>query len=383
MTNIVVLGAGYAGVRAITTLEAEAPADVSLTWVSEYDYHLVLHEVHRCIRDPDVEESITIPITEIKSPETDFIEGRVADLDTENQDVVLESGETVAYDYVLVALGSETAFYGIPGMEEHAHTLKKLDHALDIHEDIDAATREATFEDPVEVVIGGAGLSGIQTAGEVAEYRDDHNGPINITLVEALEEIYPGRDSRIQRELRLRLEDRDVEILTNDPITEATDEAIHFENREPLEYDVLVWTGGLTGNTAMSEINVETEHDFPTADQTFQTSDDRVFAVGDCAMVETNGDHLPQTAQAAWGAARVAARNMLNAADGEPLETYSHTDKGTAISIGEDAVAHDVMFLPLKTLGAKPAVTLKKFIGARWIADITDWSRARAAWSDL
>src|SRR6056297_3123069 len=124
--NVVVLGAGYAGAGAIKKLQSELGGTVRLTWVADVDYHLVLHESHRCIRDPSVQDQVTIPVHEIKEPTTDFVQGTVTGIDTDERAVELESGDDIDYDYLMVGLGSRTAFFGIDGLKEHAHTLKSL-----------------------------------------------------------------------------------------------------------------------------------------------------------------------------------------------------------------------------------------------------------------
>jgi NADH dehydrogenase len=381
--TVAVLGAGYAGAGAIQRLEDELGSRADLVWISDTDYHLVLHEAHRAIKDPAVEQSITIPIDEIASRSTEFVHDEVVGLDVDEQVVELAEHDPVEYDYVLVAIGSQTAFYGIPGLEEHSLTLKGLDDALEIHDQVREAAEDATRSDPATVVIGGAGLSGIQSAGEVAEFRDEHRAPIDIYLVEALDEIFPPGSPDLQQALRKRLEARDVEILTGDPITEATDEQIEFDEGEPLEYDVLLWTGGITGQDALDGAALENEHNRVNAEQTFETSDEHVFAIGDSAIIEQNSDPAPPTAQAAWQAADVAGENIARAIDDKPLKRWTHDDKGTVISIGEDAVASDVKGLPISTFGSVPAQLLKKFIAARWIADLTSWGRASKAWGDL
>ncbi len=381
--TVVVLGAGYAGAGAIMSLEDALGEDTDLVWVSDNDYHLVLHESHRCIRDPSVQEDVTIPIEAIKSPSTRFIQGEVTGLDCDDREVSLADGSTVAYDYALVTLGSQTAYYGIDGLEEHSLTLKSLDDAFEIHDQVKEAAREATADEPAQVVIGGAGLSGIQTAGEIAEFRDMHHAPIDITLVEALEEIFPGNDPELQGALRKRLLERDIEISTDDPITEADAEEIHFQSEESLAHDVFVWTGGITGRDAMGDANLENEHNRVNADATFETSDDRVFALGDSAIVDQPDGPCPPTAQAAWQAAEVAGENVARALHGQPLAEWTHEDKGTVISVGDEAVAHDVVGVPINTFGGPAAEVLKKGIAARWIRDVGGTARAAQAWSDL
>ncbi|WP_010612271.1 NAD(P)/FAD-dependent oxidoreductase, partial [Halococcus hamelinensis] len=294
--TVVVLGAGYAGAGAIKKLEETLGDEADITWVSDHDYHLVLHESHRCIRDPSVQDKVTIPVDEIKSPTTRFIQGEVSGLDCDDRAVELADGSTVSYDYLLVTLGSQTAYYGIDGLEEHSLTLKSLDDALTIHDRVKEAAREATADDPAHVAIGGAGLSGIQTAGEVAEFRDMHHAPIEITLVEALENVLPGMDSELQGALRKRLEERDIEISTDDPITEAEDGAIHFDSGDTLEHDVFVWAGGITGQEAIDDSGLDNEHNRVNAEATFETNDDRVFALGDSAIVDQPDGPAPPTA---------------------------------------------------------------------------------------
>jgi NADH dehydrogenase len=382
--KIVVLGAGYAGAGAIQRLEVELEGvDADLTWVSEHDYHLVLHEAHRAIRDPGVADDITIPVGDVISPSTDFVQARVEGIETDEQTVALEGGDELDYDYLLVALGSQTAYYGIPGMEENALTLKGLDDAREIHQQVKQAASEASRNDPAKVVIGGAGLSGIQSAGEVAEFRDEYRAPVEVYLVEALEEIMPGQDSELQGTVRRYLEDADVEILTDDPITEADADAIHFDEGESLDYDVFVWTGGITGQDALDDCDLDDEHNRVTSESDFRTSDDRVFAIGDSAIVDQGDDPAPPTAQAAWQAAEVAGQNIAHAIANQPMKTWTYDDKGTLVSIGETAVAHDVDVVPVRTFNSYPAQFLKKFVAARWIAGLTSWPRALKSWNSL
>ncbi len=394
--KVVVVGAGYAGAGAVKSFERAAPPEAELTWISEHDYHLVLHEVHRVIRDPAVESKVTVPVEEIKAPETTFVRGHVSGIDAEGRTVELDGGDAVEYDRLLVALGSETAFYGIEGLREHALTLKSLDDAREIHESVREAAREASREAPARVVIGGAGLSGIQAAGEVAAWRDRNRAPVEVSLVEGLDEIFPGNDPEVQGALRTRLEDADVEILTGEFVSEVDPETVYVgggedEPADELDYDVLVWTGGIAGQPELADATVE-RHERNgrlLAGRDFTTSDDRVFAIGDTAMIDQGEDDAaPPTAQAAWDAAEVAGENLARAVRGEPLRTWRYVDKGTLVSVGERAVAHDVQIpglgpLPIRTFGGGPARMLKKAVACRWIRDVSSTARAVKAWSDM
>jgi len=384
--QVVVLGSGYAGAGTIQSLEDALDGEADITWVSDTDYHLVLHESHRCISDPSVQEKVTIPISDIKSPSTEFVQATVEGVDTDERLVELEEGDEIAYDYLLVGIGTRTAFFGIRGLEEHAHTLKSLDDALDINQALQEATAEATQNDPAQIVVGGAGLSGIQTAGEVAEFRNEHSAPIDIHLVEGLDEIFPGNDESIQNALRKRLEARDVNILTGDFIGEVDETTVYIGEEDELDYDVLVWTGGITGRDAIRDANVDKdERNYRLeAGNNFQTDNERVFAIGDAALIDQNDEPAPPTAQAAWQAAEVAGENIARAIRGRKLKEWKYKDKGTVVSVGEAAVAHDIYIIPfVSTFGGFPARTLKKVIAARWIADISGVGDAVSAWPDM
>ncbi len=385
--DVVVLGSGYAGTGAIKRLESELDEEADLTWVSDVDHHLVLHESHRCIRDPTVQEKITFPVSELKSPSTRFVQGRVEEIDTDGRELTLDDGSTIAYDYLLVGFGSKTAFFGIGGLKEYSLTLKCLDDALDIHEAVTEAAREASRTDPAQIVIGGAGLSGIQSAGEIAEFRNKHRAPLEIHLVEGLDNVFPNNDPVVQAKLRKLLEQKEIEIHTGEFIGEVDEDTVYIGDDNELGYDVLLWTGGITGQDAAATADVdqdERSHRI-NASSTFQTSDERVFAIGDAALIEQPGQELPAppTAQAAWQAAEVAGENIARAIRGQPLEEWTYDDKGTLISVGSKAVAHNVKGLPIDTFGGPAAKALKKTVASRWIAKVNGFSDAARAFPDM
>jgi len=385
--HVVVLGSGYAGAGAIRSLETAVGDDVDITWISDRDYHLVLHESHRCIRDPEVADAISIPVENIKSPETTFRQATVERVDTDERVVELADGTDVAYDYLLVGLGSQTAFFGIDGLAEYAHTLKSTEDAIGIHDALTDAGAAATPTDPATVVIGGAGLSGIQAAGEVAALRDEADLPLEIVLVEGLDEVLPGKDPDLQSALRSRLEARDVEIRTGAFVGEVDAETVYVGDDVEIDYEVLVWTGGITGREAMrhTEIGKDERTHRVNAGRDFQTDDERVFAIGDAAVVDQPGsDPAPPTAQAAWQAAAVVGENVARAMRGQSLKQWTYKSKGTVVSVGDSAIAHDIFIVPfVDTFGGLPAKLFKKGIAARWIADVDGVGRAIRAWPDM
>ena len=386
--DVVVLGSGYAGTGAILSLQDELNGEADITWVSDVDHHLVLHEAHRCIRDPSIQEKITFPTEQVKAPDTRFVQGRVADVDPGERIVEMEDESEISYDYLVVGFGSQTAFFGIEGLEEYSLTLKCLDDAIEIHDAVKEAAREASRSEPAQVVVGGAGLSGIQSAGEIAKFRDKHRAPIDIHLVEGLDSVFPNNDPVVQAKLAKLLEDAGINIMTGEFIGEVDEETVYIGDDTELDYDVLLWTGGITGQDAAANTEVEQDdrsHRINSA-STFQTSDDRIFALGDAALVEQDDDALaPPTAQAAWQAAEVVGENVARSVRGQPLKEWTHEDKGTLISVGDDAIAHDVVGLKsvVETFGGPGAELLKKTVAARWISTVAGPVAAAKAFPDM
>jgi NADH dehydrogenase len=400
--QIVVLGAGYAGASAIRSLETELE-HADLVWISEESYHFVLHETHRCIRNPEIRHEITIPIHEIKSEQTRFVQETVTALDIDDREIILDNDQIIDYDYAVIAIGSQTAFFDIDGLEANALTLKSRNDALSIHRQVRDAAREASSSDPAQVVVGGAGLTGIQTAGEIAAWRDETDTPLEIHLVEMEEHVFPGHAAEFQGALRRELEAANIDIHTDTTCTEVDEGTMYFAEREEMAYDVLVWAGGVTGRDALEEVNLETDHNRAYADSTFKTSDNRVYAIGDTALVDQALDEgpvseqiiwqcivnpdpdtvPPPTAEAAMEEGKQLGENIARLCrDDEPAD-WTYIDKGTLVSVGDAAVAHDVVGIPIDTFSGPVARTLKRAISARWIAQISTPGRAVAAWPDM
>ena len=403
--EIVVLGAGYGGTAAINSLESELGdrEDVSLTWVSKEDYHFLLHESHRLIRKADVREEITVPIEEISSQETTFIQREVTGLNVDDRTIELADSSTIDYDLVVVCLGSRTAFFGIDGLEEHALTLKSLGDAMAINEQVRTAAADASQTEPAQVIVGGGGLTGIQTVGEIAAYRTENEVPMDVHLVEQAGAIFPGHDHEFQGAIRNELEDHDVEIHTNTAISEVEEGTAQLGSDGEMAYDVLIWAGGVRGQDALGSADLPKDHNRVYAGATLETKNDRVFALGDTALVDQDEEEEtlseeaiwemivhpeadsppPPTAEAAMEAGEVIGENVARKLRGEELIHWTYTNKGTLVSVGDNAVAHGVLGVPINTFSGPAARTLKKAISARWLAKISGSQRVLRTWLDM
>jgi len=361
--RVVVLGAGYAGVTLARRLESSLPEHAELVVVDDTGHHLVQHELHRLVRNPGLVDDVRLPLAEVLDRAT-VRTARVAAVDTDARTVALADGEELSYDVAAVCLGAETEFYGLDGVEDHAVPLKRVDHA--------ARLREAALDAGADgrVVVGGAGLSGVQVAGELAAMTDEDGAPGEVVLVEQADAVAPGFDGPFQRALRDALAEAGVDVRTGATVEGADADAVRLADGA-LAYDAFAWTGGIRGSAAMGG-------ERPQVRATL-AYDDGTFVVGDAArVVDGDGEAVPATAQSATRAAKVAATNVERlVADGEDvfeprLERFTFEPAGWAVSVGDAVVAT----VGGQVLTGGPARAAKAAIGARHLAGIGDVERA-------
>jgi NADH dehydrogenase len=363
--NVAVFGGGYAGVTLVRGLERRLGDDVTVVLVDETGEHLVQHELHRVIRRPSITDEIVLDLREITET-TSVRRATVESIDPEAGVARLEDG-TLEYDIGAVCLGAEPAYYGLPGVEEHATPLKSVSHAHTIRRKyldvLDAGDGR--------VVVGGAGLSGIQVAGELAALAREEGvaagEDVELVLLEQASSVAPGFDESFQSAVRDQLERRGVDVRTGHAVAEATDETISFETGDELPYDQFVWTGGIRGPDAMAG-------ERSTVDGRLELAD-RTFLLGDSARVaDVDGEAVPASAQAAVRQARTVANNVERLVeyerDGgtfEPrLQQFDFDSPGWLVSIGDGAVAQ----VGPTIFTGRTAVALKTTVGVGYLTAI-------------
>jgi NADH dehydrogenase len=359
--RVAVFGAGYAGVTAARRLEDRLPDDVELVLVDDDGEHLLQHELHRLVRYPELADVVTFPVEELLD-RAEIREATVTDLDPAAGVANLD-GERFEYDAGVVTVGAEPAFYDLPGVEEYGTPLKRTRDAEAIREEFLALASEGRNR----VVVGGAGLSGIQIAGELAALARRRELDPEIVLLEMADTIAPNFPENFREAVREELLEREVEVRTGRRIEEATEEAI-VTDRGSVAYDQFVWTGGIRGDESVGG-------ERPVVNRTLRL-EGATFGAGDAVkVIDRDGQAAPASAQTAIRQAPVAAENVAKLVDHrtsnqggfEPrLDSYSYDSLGWVVSVGDGTVAQ----VGPAVFRGRAAKALKTSIGAGYLSSV-------------
>lgn len=378
--KIVVLGAGYAGLKTTKELtKLFTPEEADIILVNKHNYHYEstwLHEVAAGTINPN---QARFMISDVINPNrVRLIYDLVEKVDTENQRVVLENGE-LTYDYLVFALGFETNTFGIKGMAENAFSIVDIESSRLIREHIELKFAQynnnpESKESDLTILVGGAGFTGIEFVGELAERvpqlckkYDIDRRKVRIINVEAMPSILPMFDNDLVEYAKKSLADRGVEFRLGTAINECTEDSfIVGDDNEEIKAGTIVWTGGVTGSSVLKESGFELTRGKVTVNSDLRAPGfDNVFVLGDCAWVmdEEAGRPFPPTAQAAMQHADICARNLKSLVHGGPLEDFVFHDRGTVASLGvTDGIGSVFDGKPLK---GKAAAAMKKVVDNR------------------
>lgn len=359
--RVVVLGGGYAGIVAVKRLERRLPVDAELLLVDRREHHVVRHELHRLLRRPGFAEKIQVPFRDILD-RARHLQGTVADIDPSGSTVALEDGTELPYEAAGVCFGAQPAYYDLAGVREHGVPLDTPEDALEIGERV-ADLLEGGEGD---VVVGGGGLAGIQAAGEIAQARADAGATgVSVTLLEQEPTIAPRFEDAFRETIESALADLAVEIRTGEPVTGATDEVVRLGDQHELDADLFVWTGGLSGRSALGGERPTVRADLRLSGTT--------FGAGDAVrVIDEDGSLAMPSAQTAVRQGRVVASNLAQAAraaeSGGPFrpryDRYRDETFARVVSVGDAAVAQ----VGPQILTGQPAKALKSTVGVGYLS---------------
>ncbi|MBI3998237.1 MAG: NAD(P)/FAD-dependent oxidoreductase [Armatimonadetes bacterium] len=350
---VVILGAGFAGLWALRRL-AQVPVDVLL--IDRQNYHTFLPLLYQVAAAELEPEEIAYPVRSVlrTMPNAQFLMAEVRHIDLAARRVEV-ADRAVPYDFLVVALGSITHFYGVPGAAEHAFPLKTLDHGVDLRSHILTCFERAVHEpDTVRrrralaFAIVGGGPTGVEFAGALAElihgpltkdYPSLDIREIRVVLVEALDSLLPGLPQRLRDYALSRLRSMGVQVLLQSPVTRVTADSLHLRDGAVVLTETVVWTAGVRGDPLAQAWGLPAGRGGRVTVRPSLQSPGyaEVYVVGDLANVEAESHPLPMIAPVAIQQGEAAAQNILRQVRGATPVPFRYRDRGTMVAIGRNA----------------------------------------------
>jgi NADH:ubiquinone reductase (H+-translocating) len=376
--RVLVAGAGYAGLHVALRLAAKLGnhPGVELTLVDRYDYHQALTELPRVAGGTRAAELVRIPLQQVLAERVRFVETEISELDLAGERVITRVGP-IAYDRLVLALGSRPNDFAIPGLAERTlsmHTTTDAERVWAmVTKALDAA---AATSDPelqrrrATMVIGGGGATGVEVAGELAEIlpamasaRGLSPERPAVVLVEAGPTILAGSSSSLIEKANAILGDLGVDVRTNAVVAAATEEGFRLEDGSLVEGAVFVWAGGVKVSEVVTHAGLPIGYNGRVKVDQFLRAREHpaIYVAGDLASVvdPRSGHVLPPLAQVALEEGETVARNLAAELDGRPLEAFTFHDKGFVVSVGPRRGVADVAGV---TSGGRLAHVLKDLI---------------------
>ncbi|WP_411333773.1 NAD(P)/FAD-dependent oxidoreductase [Metabacillus indicus] len=380
--KIVVLGAGYGGLMAVTRLQKMIGVnEADLTLVNKNDYHYETTWLHEASAGTLHHDKARYQVKDvIDNSRVKFVKDTVVSINKDEKKIVLSNGE-LEYDYLVISLGSHPETFGIKGLKEYAFGITNINAARQLREHIEYQfatynTEEVKRDQRLTIVVGGAGFTGIEFLGELAnrvpelcrEYDVDHK-KVRIICVEAAPTALPGFDPELVEYAVNHLERKGVEFKIGTAIKECVEDGIIVAKddvMEEIKADTVVWAAGVRGNSIVEEAGFENMRGRVKVDSYLRApGHDDVYIIGDCSLVinEEINRPYPPTAQIAMQQGITAAKNISVAVrDQGEMEEFKPDIKGTVASLGEDDAVG--MVFGKKVMGTK-ASFMKKMIDNR------------------
>lgn len=376
--RIVILGAGYGGVLTALRLQKELSYnEANVTLVNKHDYHYMTTHLHMPAAGTDDPENARVNISKlIDEFKIDFVKSTVVQIKPNERKVILEDG-TLSFDYLVIALGGEAETFGTPGLRQYALHIRSINSVRLIREHIEYQfakfKREPERRDYLTFVVGGAGFTGIEFVGELADripklckQFDVDPALVKLINIEAAPTALPGFDPELVEYAVRVLENKGVTFKIGTAIKQCTPDGVVLASGETIRSSTVIWTGGIRGNSLVEQAGFETIRGRVQVDPYLRTTQHpNVYIIGDCSLMMNEQEKpYPPTAQLAMQQGIACARNLIATIRKESLHEFKYEGKGTVASLGKGEAVGIVFGKKMK--GGKAAI-MKKLIDIRYL----------------
>lgn len=347
--HVVIVGGGFGGLRAAEYL-ARNKFRVTLVDRNAYTtFQPLLYQVATGGLNPgDITYSLRSFTGRFRRVMR-FRRATVTGLDLDSRLVVTDVGEPIPYDYLVLAVGVGANYFGIPGAAEHARAIYTRAEALEVRDLVFGKVEDLTVGEPnrgVSVVVVGGGATGVEMAGALAElkqqglpiaYPELSPERVRVQLIEAGPSLLGPFDEKLRRYTLKQVRRRGVEVRLNTSISEVREDSVVLADGTSQQADVVIWGAGIGGHDIVRQWGLEQGRGgrIVVEDDLRVRGQDRVFAVGDCAI--TPDDPLPQVAQPAIQMGSHAAQMILALESGHESRPFAYADRGSMATIGRSA----------------------------------------------
>ncbi len=351
--HVVVVGAGFGGLQVVRGLKN---APVRVTLIDRNNYHLfqpLLYQVATAGVSPN-EIAYPLRATLRNQKNADFCLADVEGIQLDEKRLQTSRG-IIPYDYLVLAAGGSTNFYGLDSVAQHAFGLKNLQDAVRIRNHILSLFELANQQTDPEIrkrlltfIIAGGGPTGVECAGAISELinlvlRKDYPGlndqTVRVILVEMTDKLLSAMPAKLSEATRRILQDKKhVEVLLHKALADYDGETATFRDGEIIAARTLIWAAGIKPAALFDSMDVKKERGGTILVQpTLQIPGyAEVFAIGDAVYFEQDGSPLPMVAPVAMQQGRHAARNLIGLIRGENITNFRYKDPGTMATIGRN-----------------------------------------------
>jgi NADH:quinone reductase (non-electrogenic) len=400
--KIVIVGAGYAGILTAKKLAKRLKKydDVKITIIDKNPFHTMLTELHEVAANRVDEDSIKISLKKVfAGRKVDVKLDTVTSIDFEKKSVEGQL-ETYPYDYIVLAAGSKPTFYGTPGAEEYTYKLWSYDDAILLKERILNMFREAARETNAEVrkrlltfYVVGAGFTGVEMIGELAEYVpflcekfEIKRSEVTLVNVDGLSRPIPNMPEKLSGKVTRRLEKMGVELSLNTFVSSVGEDFIELKKNDKLvrhSAGTVIWAAGIQccDITAEAGKSLEAQRGgrIQVDEYLRSTKGENVYVIGDNMYFIAEGEEcpVPQMVENCEQSSETAAHNLVTEITGKgERKAYKPAFHGVMVSIGgRYAVAHVGLPNHFFSLPSFFAMFAKHFINIIYFVQVLGWNK--------